>query len=274
MQGKTAPNPQSIDELLTLMARLRDPQHGCPWDIKQTWQSILPHTLEEVYEVADAVDRHDATALCDELGDLLFQVVFMARIAQEQNLFSFDDVVTGITHKMIRRHPHVFGDTIYSDERAQKQAWETIKQQERTQQNTPTDFFAGIPAAMPALRRSQKLQQRAAQVGFDWTHWQEVLPKIQEELDEVSAAVADAEPFERIEEEVGDVLMGATNLARLLGVNAENALRLSNRKFENRFRRVESLLQMQGVALADAGLERMETAWNIAKQEEKQINGS
>lgn len=274
MQGKTAPNPHSIDELLTLMARLRDPQHGCPWDIKQTWQSILPHTLEEVYEVADAVDRHDATALCDELGDLLFQVVFMARIAQEQNLFSFDDVVTGITRKMIRRHPHVFGDTIYSDERAQKQAWETIKQQERTQQNTPTDFFAGIPAAMPALRRSQKLQQRAAQVGFDWTHWQEVLPKIQEELDEVSAAVADAEPFERIEEEVGDVLMGATNLARLLGVNAENALRLSNRKFENRFRRVEGLLQMQGVALADAGLERMETAWNIAKQEEKQINGS
>ena len=274
MQGKTAPNPHSIDELLTLMARLRDPQHGCPWDIKQTWQSILPHTLEEVYEVADAVDRHDATALCDELGDLLFQVVFMARIAQEQNLFSFDDVVTGITRKMIRRHPHVFGDTTYSDERAQKQAWETIKQQERTQQNTPTDFFAGIPAAMPALRRSQKLQQRAAQVGFDWTHWQEVLPKIQEELDEVSAAVADAEPFERIEEEVGDVLMGATNLARLLGVNAENALRLSNRKFENRFRRVESLLQMQGVALADAGLERMETAWNIAKQEEKQINGS
>ena len=274
MQGKTAPNPHSIDELLTLMARLRDPQHGCPWDIKQTWQSILPHTLEEVYEVADAVDRHDATALCDELGDLLFQVVFMARIAQEQNLFSFDDVVTGITHKMIRRHPHVFGDTTYSDERAQKQAWETIKQQERTQQNMPTDFFAGIPTAMPALRRSQKLQQRAAQVGFDWTHWQEVLPKIQEELDEVSAAVADAEPFARIEEEVGDVLMGATNLARLLGVNAENALRLSNRKFENRFRRVESLLQMQGVALADAGLERMETAWNIAKQEEKQINGS
>jgi len=274
MQGKTAPNPHSIDELLTLMARLRDPQHGCPWDIKQTWQSILPHTLEEVYEVADAVDRHDATALCDELGDLLFQVVFMARIAQEQNLFSFDDVVTGITRKMIRRHPHVFGDTIYNDERAQKQAWETIKQQERTQQNAPTDFFAGIPTAMPALRRSQKLQQRAAQVGFDWTHWQEVLPKIQEELDEVSAAVADAEPFERIEEEVGDVLMGATNLARLLGVNAENALRLSNRKFENRFRRVERLLQMQGVALADAGLERMETAWNIAKQEEKQINGS
>ena len=127
---------------------------------------------------------------------------------------------------------------------------------------------------MTALRGSQKLQQRAAQVGFDWTHWQEVLPKIQAELDEVSAAVADAEPFERIEEEVGDVLMGATNLARLLGVNAENALRLSNHKFENRFRRVESLLQMQGVALADAGLERMETAWNIAKQEEKQINGS
>ncbi len=259
-----------VDELLAVMARLRDPQSGCPWDIKQTWQSILPHTLEEVYEVADAVDRQDAAALCDELGDLLFQIVFMAQIASEQGLFSFDDVVQGITGKMIRRHPHVFGNAVFADEKAQKQAWESIKQDEREGTgNTSAGFFAGIPVAMPALRRSQKLQQRAARVGFDWDYWKQVIPKIHEELDEVQDAVAKAEPFTRIEEEVGDVLMGATNLARLLGVNAENALRLSNNKFERRFLRVEALLQEQGILLEDATLEQMELAWGMAKQEEK-----
>jgi ATP diphosphatase len=269
MQGKTSPVSTPVDELLLIMARLRDPQSGCAWDIKQTWQTILPHTLEEVYEVADAVDRQDAPALCDELGDLLFQIVFMAQIAQEQGLFDFQDVAAGISAKMIRRHPHVFGDTVFSDERSQKQAWETIKQGERSAKSEPDHFFAGIPAAMPALRRSQKVQQRAARVGFDWDHWAQVIPKIHEELEEVQDAVAQGESPARIEEEVGDVLMGATNLARLLGVNAENALRLSNHKFERRFLRVEALLQAQGISLEDADLEQMENAWNIAKQEEK-----
>lgn len=269
MQGKNGSIHAPIDELLNLMIRLRDPQAGCPWDRKQTWQSILPHTLEEVYEVADAVDRQDVAALCDELGDLLFQIVFMAQIASEQGLFDFHDVAQGITDKMIRRHPHVFGNDVYADEQAQKQAWEAIKQDERVSKPEAEGFFAGIPAAMPALRRSQKIQQRAARVGFDWDHWQQVIPKIHEELDEVVDAVANAEPATRIEEEVGDVLMGATNLARLLGVNAENALRLSNRKFERRFQRVEALLQVQGISLEAASLEQMEAAWNAAKQEEK-----
>lgn len=275
MQGKNGSSHIPINELLNIMLRLRDPQAGCPWDRKQTWQTILPYTLEEVYEVADAVDRQDAAALRDELGDLLFQIVFMAQIASEQGLFDFHDLTQGIVDKMIRRHPHVFADAVYADEQAQKQAWETIKQDERSGNAAADDtgFFAGIPAAMPALRRSQKIQQRAARVGFDWDDWRQVIPKIHEELDEVVDAVAQNEPHARIEEEVGDVLMGATNLARLLGVNAENALRLSNRKFEQRFQRVETLLQAASLTLEEASLEQMESAWNIAKQEEKQTNG-
>ena len=269
MQGKNQSIEGTIAELLHLMARLRNPETGCPWDIKQTWQTILPHTLEEVYEVADAVDREDAPALCDELGDLLFQIVFMAQIAHEKSLFNFADVVNGITQKMIRRHPHIFAGETYANEEAQKQAWEVIKQQERQVATDQAHFFSGIPHAMPALRRSQKLQQRAALVGFDWEHWEQVIPKIQEELQEVKQAVDSQEPFTRIEEEVGDVLMGATNLARLLKVNAENALRLSNHKFEQRFLRVEALLAIQGVSLEQASLEQMENAWTIAKQEEK-----
>ena len=274
MQGKNGSSHTPIAELLNIMMRLRDPERGCSWDIKQTWQTILPYTLEEVYEVADAVDKHDAVALCDELGDLLFQIVFMAQIASEQGLFDFDDVAAGISRKMIRRHPHVFGDTVYTDERAQKQAWDAIKQTERGTKPTETGFFAGIPAAMPALRRSQKLQRRAAGVGFDWEHWQQVLPKIQEELDEVVEAVAKGESHSRIEEEVGDVLMSATNLARLLGVNAENALRLSNQKFERRFQRVEAMLAAVGISLQEATMAQMDAAWNSAKLEEKTTDGS
>jgi ATP diphosphatase len=269
MQGKNGLSHTSISELLNIMMRLRDPARGCAWDIKQTWQTILPYTLEEVYEVADAVDKHDAVALCDELGDLLFQIVFMAQIASEQGLFDFDDVAAGISRKMIRRHPHVFGDTVYADERAQKQAWDAIKQTERGTKPTESGFFAGIPAAMPALRRSQKLQRRVAGVGFDWEHWQQVLPKIQEELDEVVDAVAKGEPLARIEEEVGDVLMSATNMARLLGVNAENALRLANQKFERRFEQVEALLAAVGITLEDATMAQMNAAWESAKRAEK-----
>ncbi len=274
MQGKNGSSHLPITELLNIMMRLRDPAHGCSWDIQQTWQTILPYTLEEVYEVADAVDKHDAAALCDELGDLLFQIVFMAQIASEQGLFDFDDVAAGISRKMIRRHPHVFGDTVYTDERAQKQAWDAIKQTERGTKSTEIGFFTGIPAAMPALRRSQKLQRRAAGVGFDWEHWQQVLPKIQEELDEVVEAVTKGESHTRIEEEVGDVLMSATNLARLLGVNAENALRLSNKKFERRFQRVEAMLTAVGITLEEATMAQMDAAWNSAKQEEKTTDGS
>lgn len=262
----------AIHILLDIMAQLRDPQSGCPWDIKQTWQTIIPHTLEEVYEVADAVDRNDVGALQDELGDLLFQVVFMAQIAKDQGVFDFNDVAQGIADKMVRRHPHIFADTEYENEAGQKQAWESIKQQERHQKQQ-TDFFAGIPAAMPALRRSQKIQKRAAQVGFDWGDWRLVIPKVQEELTEVTEAVENGESFQRVEEEVGDVLMGASNLARQLKVDAENALRLSNNKFERRFRAVERDLAAQGITPEAADLEMMEAAWLRAKLAEKQQGG-
>lgn len=259
---------QAIDTLLSVMSRLRDPEAGCPWDIKQTWKTIIPHTLEEVYEVADAVDRDDAEALRDELGDLLFQVVFMAQIASDNGLFDFDDVAQGIADKMVRRHPHIFDDVVYNNEWEQKQAWEAIKQSER-EGKQQDDFFADIPAAMPALRRSQKIQKRAGRVGFDWSDWRLVIPKVQEELDEVVEAVENAESFERIEEEVGDVLMSATNLARQLKVDAENALRLSNNKFERRFLAVEQDLLERGIRLEDAELEVMEAAWLRVKLLEK-----
>lgn len=258
----------AIAALLSVMRRLRDPEHGCPWDIKQTWKTIIPHTLEEVYEVADAVDRDDAEALKDELGDLLFQVVFMAQIASDKGLFDFEEVAQGITDKMIRRHPHIFDGTVYADEAEQKQAWESIKHSERGHKQQ-AEFFADIPAALPALRRSQKIQKRAARVGFDWDDWRWVIPKVQEELDEVKEAVETGEPFERVEEEVGDVLMGASNLARQLKVDAENALRLSNNKFERRFLAVEQDLLAQGISLEDADLDQMEAAWMRVKKREK-----
>lgn len=260
----------SIDELLSVMQRLRDPENGCAWDIKQTWKTIIPYTLEEVYEVADAVDRQDAHDLCDELGDLLLQVVFLAQIAKEQGDFDFQDVVQGITKKMIRRHPHIFSNECYEDEQAQKQAWEAIKQKERKDKQQTQNLFSGIPKAMPELRRSQKLQKRAANVGFDWEDWQQVVPKVYEELDEVTDAVNQGESFERVEEEMGDVIMASTNMARMLGVNAENALRLANQKFERRFLQVEKDLIEQGIDLEKADLNMMEAAWVRAKLQEKE----
>ncbi|MBK8453079.1 MAG: nucleoside triphosphate pyrophosphohydrolase [Thiofilum sp.] len=257
----------AINELLNLMQHLRDPETGCPWDKRQTWQTILPYTIEEVYEVADAIDRNDAQALQDELGDLLFQVVFMAQIAAEKGLFNFNDIAQGITEKMQRRHPHIFADTTFANETAQKQAWESIKAQERnTKESSSASLFANIPTTLPTLQRSQKLQKRAARVGFDWEHWRQVLPKIQEELAEVIEAVEQGEPFARVEEEVGDVIFGTTNLARLLGVNADNALRLTNRKFEQRFLKVEALLNERGISLEQATLQQMDEAWEQAKQ--------
>ncbi|MGB1254887.1 MAG: nucleoside triphosphate pyrophosphohydrolase [Thiolinea sp.] len=266
----------AMRELLLVMAKLRDPDTGCPWDIKQTWQTIIPHTLEEVYEVADAVDRNDAPDLCDELGDLLFQVVFMAQIASDNGLFDFNDVAQGIKNKMVRRHPHIFEGVDYENEKAQKQAWEEIKQAERVSKQSPDNdvenqdhFFADIPAAMPALKRAQKIQKRAARVGFDWDDWHLVVPKIYEELDEVVEAVENAESFQRIEEELGDVLLATTNLARQLKVDAENALRLSNNKFTGRFLAVECELAERGIALEDASLEEMDVAWEKVKQKGK-----
>lgn len=270
--SQTPESSHAIETLLNIMSRLRDPENGCPWDIKQTWKTIIPHTLEEVYEVADAVDRDDAQALKGELGDLLFQVVFMAQIARDKGLFDFNDVAQGVAEKMVRRHPHIFDDVVYDSEAEQKQSWETIKQSER-ESKQQDKFFADIPAAMPALRRSQKVQKRAARVGFDWNDWRLVIPKVQEELDEVMDAVESGESFERVEEEVGDVLMGASNLARQLKVDAENALRLSTNKFERRFLAVEQDLLERGICLEAADLEVMEAAWGRVKKLEKSQAG-
>ena len=284
LQSNSTISTDGMRDLLSVMEKLRDPETGCSWDIKQTWQSIIPHTLEEVYEVADAVDRDDAGDLCDELGDLLLQVVFMAQIAKDKGLFDFNDVASGIRDKMIRRHPHIFSDVVYDDEASQKQAWEQIKQQERLNKEQHVElqtnsaekagvakdnFFADIPAAMPALRRAQKVQKRAANVGFDWADWRLVVPKVSEELDEVVDAVESAESFQRVEEEVGDLLLAASNLARQLKVDAENALRLANNKFARRFLAVEHDLLQKGINLDEADLDVMEAAWGRVKQQEQ-----
>jgi ATP diphosphatase len=271
MQGKKSPLIQAINDLLEIMVQLRNKETGCPWDLKQTWQSLLPYTLEEVYEVADAVDRQDAPALCDELGDLLLQIVFMSQIAQEQGLFNFQDVVHAISQKMLRRHPHVFADTHYASIEEQKQGWEAIKQAERTAKSelNAKPFFADIPLSLTALQRSEKLQKRAAQVGFDWQNWQQVVPKIQEELAEVIEAVEQQQGQARIQEEIGDLLFAVTNLARFLHVNSENSLRLANHKFEKRFLQMQGYLLAQGLALAQCSLEQMEAAWLAVKQLEK-----
>ena len=258
----------AIEQLLAVMRSLRDPDAGCPWDIKQTWQSIIPHTLEETYELAAAVDQHDVAAVRDELGDLLLQVVFMAQIAEDQGLFDFQDVAAGIRDKMVRRHPHIFADTRYASEQEQKQDWEAIKQQER-EQKQQQDFFSDIPPVLPELKRGQKIQKRAARVGFDWGDWRQVIPKVHEELDEIVEAIEQGESEQRIAEEVGDLLVASSNLARQLKVDAENAMRLANNKFMRRFLAVEADLAARGVSLDEADLVAMEAAWGRVKLAEK-----
>ena len=228
-----------LEQLLELMARLRDPQHGCPWDRQQTCASLVPHTLEEAYEVADAVAREDWAELRLELGDVLFQVVFYARIAEEAGHFDFADVARGIVEKMTRRHPHVFGDERYSDAAQQKAAWERIKAAEKSSGAVqPAGALDGVPLALPALSRALKLQKKAARVGFDWGAAAPVLAKIEEEIGEIRHEISIQAPPERLADELGDVLFAVANLARHLNIYPEAALRGTNAKFERRFRRV------------------------------------
>jgi ATP diphosphatase len=253
------PSPADIMPLATVMARLRDPDSGCPWDIAQNFATIAPYTIEEAYEVADAIDRADMPALCDELGDLLLQVAFHARIAEQAGHFTLQDVIDGITAKMIRRHPHVFGDGAREDGHAQ---WEAIKAAERAAKEPDPSALAGVAAALPALLRAEKLQKRAARTGFDWPDTTGVVAKIHEELDEVAAA---ASADER-EEEVGDLLFAVVNLARHLRVDPEAALRNANAKFERRFRGMESLA---GDAFPGLPLEEKEALWGRVKRSER-----
>ena len=261
-----------IDELLAIMARLRDPERGCPWDVKQDFSTIAPYTIEEAYEVADAIERNDLPALKDELGDLLLQVVFHARMAEEAGAFAFADVVAAINDKMIRRHPHVFGDAERAaDADAQLADWEQIKQGERSA-DPDTSALAGIGRGLPEWQRATKLQKRAARVGFDWPDVDPVFDKLHEELDEVRAELAQrgGEGFSqaRLEDEIGDVLFVCVNLARHAKVDVGVALRRANAKFERRFRRMETLAQQAGGTLAERDLAAQEALWDAAKREE------
>lgn len=255
MRDSPRPAPANVlDRLVAIMARLRDPVSGCEWDRVQTFATIAPFTIEEAYEVADAIARDDMAALVDELGDLALQVVFHARIAQEAGLFDLADVFTAICDKLERRYPHIFGDASAGGHRE----WEMIKAEERSQQSDPS-ALAGVALALPALERAAKLQKRAARTGFDWPDIEGPKAKIREELDEIASA-----PPHMVEEEVGDLLFAAVNFARHLKVDPEEALRKANRKFEARFRTIEAT-----PGFGSMTLDQQEALWTLAKQAPK-----
>lgn len=255
-----------LERLLGVMSRLRDPEGGCPWDLQQDWASIAPHTIEEAYELADAIARADVDGVRDELGDVLFQVVFQARIAEERGLFDFDDVARGIAEKLERRHPHVFGDAHIDDAAAQTQAWERHKQAERAAKGLGTGALDGVTLGLPALTRAAKLGSRAARVGFDWADAAGVLDKVAEEIDELKAELA-AGDVHRAREELGDLLFALVQAARHLQIDPEAALRDANAKFERRFRHVETQLAGEGLAPGDVEMARLEALWGVAKRE-------
>ncbi len=249
------------------MARLRDPAAGCPWDQAQDFATIAPYTIEEAYEVADAIARADMPGLADELGDLLFQVVYHARLAEEAGHFTFAHIARAICDKMVRRHPHVFGDAAARDAAAQTQAWETQKAEERRTRNEHS-ALAGVPIALPALTRAEKLTKRAARVGFDWPDAATVLEKLDEELAELRAELPAANPA-RLADELGDMLFVMANLARKLGLDPETCLRAANEKFTRRFTQVEATLADAGQTAMEASLPDMEQAWQQAKSMER-----
>lgn len=262
---------EGISRLLEIMASLRAPG-GCPWDIEQTFASIAPHTIEEAYEVVEAIEQGDMESFKDELGDLLLQVVFHAQIARESGHFEFADVVAAISDKLVRRHPHVFGDTVVKDADDQLRAWEALKAGERSAAGVEAkrpSALDGVATSLPALTRCQKLSARAARVGFDWAEAAPVFAKVREELDELAAEMVPESDPERVMDEMGDVLFACVNLARKLKVDPETALRRSNATFERRFRRVEELLAESGRTPEQSSLEEMDALWNRAKLEQR-----
>ncbi len=254
--------------LLEIMARLRDPETGCPWDARQDFASLVPYTLEEAYEVADAAERGDTEDLKDELGDLLLQVVFHSRIAEERGLFGFDDVAEAISDKLIRRHPHVFAGASFETDAERQQFWDASKAAERREKGKPEpaeSVLNGLSPKLPALMAAQKLQKRAARHGLDWPEIGGVFDKVREELDELREAHA-ASDKAHIREEIGDLLFAAVNLARHLSIDAESALRDSNRKFTRRFRYIEQQVTARGKSLAECTLAELDALWNEAKR--------
>ena len=258
-----------IFDLLDIMARLRAPDDGCAWDLEQTFATIAPYTVEEAYEVADAIERRNLPDLKDELGDLLFQVVFHARMAQEEGAFAFADVVRAINDKMIRRHPHVFGDAGYRSSAEQTQAWEVIKAQERAGKGKNKSLLDDVPVGLPALTRAVKLSRRAAGVGFVWPDAKSVLDKLHEEIAELEIEV-EAGDMAKAREELGDVLFVCANLARQLDIDPEDALRATNAKFVRRFNFIESSLAAAGSSPAESTLAEMDGLWDAAKAAEKE----
>jgi nucleoside triphosphate diphosphatase len=263
---------RDISRLIDIMAALRTPNTGCPWDLAQNFATIAPYTLEEAYEVADAIERGNLADLKDELGDLLLQVVFHARMAEEQGAFAFGDVVAAITEKLVRRHPHVFGDEQSHTPHAVEGLWERIKSQERAARGVTSDdgALSGVPVGLPALTRALKLQAKAGKVGFDWNDPRAVLRKIREETDEIEAALDSGED-EAAAAEVGDLLFAAVNLARHLRSDPEAVLRQTNQKFQRRFAAIERALATHGKAPQDATLAEMDALWNEAKAREQRI---
>lgn len=277
--ASSAPSGRTIADLIEVMARLRTPVTGCPWDLEQTFETIAPYTIEEAYEVADAIARRDLADLAEELGDLLLQVVYHARIAEEQNAFAFADVVAGITEKMIRRHPHVFGDDATRSAGVAKGFWERIKAEEKLRKAAArqalgaappprSGVLADVPVTMPALTRAVKLQAKAARVGFDWPSLAPVFDKVREELGELDEARTEGSP-ERVAEEFGDLMFVMANVARHLSLDPETCLQGANAKFERRFRRIEQLLAADGRTPEQSDLAEMDRLWNAAKAEEK-----
>jgi tetrapyrrole methylase family protein/MazG family protein/ATP diphosphatase len=261
-----------IDRLLAIMARLRDPADGCPWDLEQTFATVAPYTVEEAYEVADAIERGDLADLRDELGDLLLQVVFHARMAEEQGAFTFEDVARAINDKMIRRHPHVFGDETYASLAHQKEGWEALKAAERQDKGKGNGRAASllddVPVGLPALTRAVKLSRRAAGVGFVWPSVHEVIAKLDEEVEELKAEIASGD-LEKARQEMGDVLFVVANLARTLEVDPEDALRFTNAKFARRFQYIEARLAERGLTPDESDLEEMDALWDEAKAAER-----
>lgn len=262
-QSNTFPN---VDKLLRVMEQLRDPETGCPWDKQQTFESIVPHTLEEAYEVADAIENGNMADVKDELGDLLFQIVFYAQLGREQQEFDFEAIAGAVSDKLIRRHPHVFSDQQVDD---LEQSWDAIKQQEREEKGIIQDdsILAHVPKGLPPIARAHKLQSKCAKVGFDWPDVNPVLAKVAEELKEVEVELAASSvDQQRVEEEIGDLLFAIVNLSRHANVDAYSALRKANSKFEKRFRAVERRFSTKNVDMQDASLEEMEEIWQLVKR--------
>ena len=256
---------EQLQKIISIMAKLRDPDNGCPWDVQQDFASIAPYTIEEAYEVADAIESGDRAALCDELGDLLLQVVFHAQIAEEEGCFTLADVARSISDKMINRHPHVFGDKKTPDFKQQRQLWENIKKAERATKGQ-NNVLANIPIGMPPMQRAVKLQKRAASVGFDWPEIEQIIDKMHEEAAELTAELETTpQNKKRLTDEVGDLLFVAVNLARKAGVDPETALIGCNKKFEERFNYIEQNINLNNKSFAETTLDEMEKLWQEAK---------